>query len=130
MPIKEKPDGTWLFITTSPTCNRPSKALQSQVKRRVMREIGFSRRKKVHQSRILNERTDEQIALGQTKESSSDQINKLHKGDYQVAGSLYTSIPSSLGIGLGYPTPLESNARLILSHSRYPRSLPQTRIHI
>ncbi|PCG93036.1 Hypothetical protein PENO1_085660 [Penicillium occitanis (nom. inval.)] len=39
-----------------------------------------------------------------------------HEGNDQVAVSLHTLIPSSLEIGLGYHTPLENKARLILSH--------------
>lgn len=114
--IKEKSDGPWLFVTTSPTCNRPSKTQRSQVRRRVMREIGFSRRKKLH---ILKEDKKEQNVPRQIIEPSSDNMNE-HEWNSQNAGPLHTSIPSSLEMGLGYPTPLENNARLILSHSTYP----------
>lgn len=120
MPSKDNSDGPWLFVTTSPTCHRPSKAQQSQVKRRVMREIGFSRRKKGHESRTsFKEEKNEHIIPGQVIELSSDTTNKPHEGNDHVAGSLYTSVPASLDIGLGYPTPLENNARLILSHSTF-----------
>lgn len=66
----------------------------------------------------MDEGTDEQVALGQTKKPPTNQMNEFHEGDHQFAGSLYTSIPSSLDVGLGHSTPLENNARLILSHSR------------
>lgn len=124
--VEDKTDGPWLFVTTSPTCNRPSKAQRSQVKRRVMREIGFSRRKKSG----LRESTSVKEEEGEENYSSKKAITKTsfdkmneNEGSDQVAGALHTYIPSSLEIGMGYPTPLENNARLILSHSKYPSIL-------
>lgn len=118
MPItRENSDGSWLFVTTSPTCNRPSKAQRSQVKRRVMRDIGLSRRKKAHESRALQEGEKGHDAPEQMIEPSGYNMNQYEGKDY-VGGSLYTFIPSPLNTGLGYPTPLENNARLILSHSK------------
>lgn len=115
--VEDKTDGPWLFVTTSPACSRPSKAQRSHVRRRVMREIGFSRRKKsrLHESTSVKE--EEHHSTKKTITTSS--FDKMDEWTDRIGGSIYTSIPSGLEIGLGYPTPLESNARLILSHSKY-----------
>lgn len=116
--IKEKSDGPWLFVTTSPTCNRPSKAQRSQMRRQVMREIGMSRRKKVHGNSTTKKDKDDKHPPKQiVTNHSSGIMNDWTRIDQP--SPLYTYLPSSLEIGLGYPTPLENNAHIILSHSTY-----------
>ncbi|EED16030.1 hypothetical protein TSTA_011400 [Talaromyces stipitatus ATCC 10500] len=70
------------------------------MRRRVMREIGFSRRKKVNTKPDKEKRTH-----------SSDMAEWISQTD-----QLNTYLPPSLEMGLGYPTLLDANARRILSH--------------
>ncbi|KAL6236264.1 hypothetical protein BDW75DRAFT_239354 [Aspergillus navahoensis] len=44
-PSTQSRSGEWVFITTSPAHRRPTKAQRSQMRQRVMREIGYTRRK-------------------------------------------------------------------------------------
>ncbi|GFF95376.1 hypothetical protein CNMCM8927_008447 [Aspergillus lentulus] len=43
-PISQFQPDEWVFITTTPTRPRPTKEQRSQMRRRVMREIGYARR--------------------------------------------------------------------------------------
>ncbi|KAL2848140.1 hypothetical protein BJY01DRAFT_160731 [Aspergillus pseudoustus] len=43
--LPDNSDANWVFITTSPSHRRPTKTQRSQARRRVMREIGYARRK-------------------------------------------------------------------------------------
>ncbi|KAL4746055.1 hypothetical protein BDW72DRAFT_185687 [Aspergillus terricola var. indicus] len=43
-PIPQHQSNEWVFITTTPTHPRPTKGQRSQMRRRVMREIGYTRR--------------------------------------------------------------------------------------
>ncbi|GAD98599.1 hypothetical protein TSTA_011400 [Paecilomyces variotii No. 5] len=43
-PIPQHQSNEWVFVTTTPTRPRPTKGQRSQMRRRVMREIGYTRR--------------------------------------------------------------------------------------
>lgn len=125
--------GSWVFITTSPTSIRPSKAQRSQMRQRVMREIGYSRRKVRLPSRKEQlagsesrfktppkPQGSDEITYSPRSQASSASIAKSQSGDfnnYPDGSSYKTFLPPSIGALLTCPTTLENDSRSIFYHS-------------
>ncbi|KAL4885861.1 hypothetical protein BJY04DRAFT_179359 [Aspergillus karnatakaensis] len=113
----------WVFITTSPAHQRPTKAQRSQARQRVMREIGASRRKEHEKACDGAVSTLKNASL----DSSSDvnlAWNGSHRSRTAVALSAYAP---SFEV---YPITLDDDSRWLLQHM-FSGAIPsQSRVYL
>ncbi|KAL5047078.1 hypothetical protein BDW71DRAFT_181003 [Aspergillus fruticulosus] len=113
-PSTQSQSGEWVFITTSPAHRRPTKAQRSQMRQRVMREIGYARRKehsKVSQSEASCVPTD----------ASSTVLVRGPSAIESQPGSLNPPVPTvpapgSILSSVAWPVPLNTESQWLLQH--------------
>ncbi|KAI9376695.1 hypothetical protein BJX61DRAFT_155124 [Aspergillus egyptiacus] len=115
----------WLFITTSPTHRRPTEAERSQMRQRVMREIGYTRRKTSARSQTHAEPLHEH-SFERPCTSTSPVVGQGLSGSTAVCPSSFCSparqsrsslgVPSSLPAFVVCPSALDGESRWLLQH--------------
>ncbi|KAL4793209.1 hypothetical protein BDV19DRAFT_367184 [Aspergillus venezuelensis] len=95
----------WMFITTSPSRRKPTSAQRSQIRQRVMREIGYARRRVPR-----SQQTSQECASGMPYLSFC----------HYLSSSLTTQalLPSFIID----PLTLDAESRWLLQHSEQPLS--------
>ncbi|RHZ54722.1 hypothetical protein CDV55_105175 [Aspergillus turcosus] len=69
-PVSQSQPNEWVFITTTPARPRPTKGQRSQMRRRVMREIGYTRRN-THTALLHSPSTSSYISSDTTASDAS-----------------------------------------------------------
>jgi hypothetical protein len=115
-PIPQHQSNEWVFITTTPTRPRPTKGQRSQMRRRVMREIGYTRRNvqtALFQSPSISSCTSSDITASDSGSSPSPVERQYGSSQSAECPTSSTHIPSFLAS----PVVLDRESQRLLHHS-------------
>jgi hypothetical protein len=113
-PISHYQPDEWVFITTTPTRPRPTKEQRSQVRRRVMREIGYTRRNP-HTAYLQSPSTSSCISSDTIASASSSSTFSVDPQSGSPQGS--DCPPSSAHIPSFLTCPWDRESQRLLHHS-------------
>ncbi|GIJ84856.1 hypothetical protein Asppvi_003707 [Aspergillus pseudoviridinutans] len=114
-PIPQHQSNEWVFITTTPTRPRPTKGQRSQMRRRVMREIGYTRRNvqtALFQSPSISSCTSSDITASDSGSSPSPVERQYGSSQSPECPTSSTHIPSFLAS----PVVLDRESQRLLHH--------------
>ncbi|GFF24524.1 hypothetical protein IFM61606_09163 [Aspergillus udagawae] len=114
-PIPQHQSNEWVFITTTPTRPRPTKVQRSQMRRRVMREIGYTRRNvqtTLFQSPSISSCTSSDTTASDSGSSPSPVDHQYGSSQSPQYPTSSTHIPSFLAS----PIVLDRESQRLLHH--------------
>ncbi|KAL4998226.1 hypothetical protein BDV10DRAFT_185461 [Aspergillus recurvatus] len=108
-PSTQSQSGEWVLVTTSPAHWRPTKAQRSQMRQRVMREIGYARRK---EHSTVSQRETPCIPT----DTSSPVLVRGPSVIETQPGFLNPSVPISILSSVSWPVTLNTKSQWLLQH--------------
>ncbi|KAF7181221.1 hypothetical protein CNMCM7691_000350 [Aspergillus felis] len=114
-PIPQHQSNEWVFITTTPTRPRPTKGQRSQMRQRVMREIGYTRRNvqtALFQCPSISSCTSSDITASDSGSSPSPVERQYGSSQSPEFPTSSTHIPSFLAS----PVVLDRESQRLLHH--------------